>query len=155
MAFRARATICIGLFAAARAARPSAFWTRTARVWTRVPPLCPTVAARQSRPLCSAAAYDLAAVLRDVSSGDALLVDVREQDEWEAGHLKVAKLVPLSTLGGALPPAIAPGRRVYVHCKAGGRALKAAAALKQMGCADVTPLAEGYAALLGAGFPGA
>jgi rhodanese-related sulfurtransferase len=93
--------------------------------------------------------------LRDVSAGNAVLLDVRESDEWDAGHLKMAKLVPLSTLGGALPPAIVSGQRVYVHCKAGIRAAKAAAALKQMGCADVVALAEGYASLLSSGFPGA
>ena len=155
-AFRVRTTTILGLCALARAAgsRPSGFWARTSHVWARAPPLCATAAVRAA-PLCSAASsYDLVAVLRDVASGDALLIDVRETDEWDAGHLKLAKLVPLSTLGGALPPAIAPGRRVYVHCKAGVRAAKAAVALKQMGCADVVPLAEGYAALLGAGFPG-
>ena len=149
-----RMTFFLGLCAVARASRP--LYTRSAHAWARAPALrVTTVAARQSRPLCSAASYDLAAVLRDVEAGVAQLVDVRENDEWDAGHLKLAKLVPLSTLGGALPPAIAPGRRVYVHCKAGVRAAKAAAALKQMGCADVVPLAEGYGALLGAGFPGA
>lgn len=154
--FACRAVFCLGLFDAVRAAGLSRVsWTRSVHAWTHASPLRATAATHQSRPLCSAASYDLAAVLRDVSAGNAQLIDVRENDEWDAGHLKLAKLVPLSTLGGALPSTIVPGKRVYLHCKAGVRAAKAAAALKQMGCADVVPLAEGYSALLSSGFPGA
>ncbi|KAG8467046.1 hypothetical protein KFE25_000362 [Diacronema lutheri] len=100
------------------------------------------------------APYELDAVRRQLAAGDAQLLDVREKEEWDAGHLAGALLVPLSTLPAAqLPPGVSATRTAYVHCKAGGRALRAAACLREMGVQDVVSLQEGYAALLAAGFP--
>ncbi|HEX3132441.1 MAG TPA: rhodanese-like domain-containing protein, partial [Planctomycetota bacterium] len=71
-----------------------------------------------------------------VSSGTAVLVDVREQDEWDKGHLKVASLLPLSLLkkeGAEIPATLPKDKPIYLHCKAGGRCLKAAEILKAKG----------------------
>ncbi len=95
-------------------------------------------------------------VKKAVADGKAVLLDVREQAEWDAGHLKDAKLLPLSVLK-ADPTAedvarVAPKDKiVYCHCGSGIRSLKAADALKKRGY-DVRPLKAGYAALLDAGF---
>ncbi len=40
----------------------------------------------------------LALVNENVKAGKAVIVDVREQDEWDAGHLKGAVLLPQSKL---------------------------------------------------------
>jgi rhodanese-related sulfurtransferase len=97
--------------------------------------------------------YDLELVKRDVAAGDALLLDVREMDEWQAGHLALATLVPLSTLDGrTVPQSISSNKHLYVHCKAGGRAVKAAALLQQQGYGSVTALKEGYSALVDSGW---
>jgi rhodanese-related sulfurtransferase len=100
----------------------------------------------------------LAEVKQSVDAGKAVLVDVREQSEWDAGHLEQAILKPLKKLGerGGNPADVMKDvpkdKVVYCHCRAGGRALMAAGILKQLGY-DVRPLKPGFAELLEAGFP--
>jgi len=86
----------------------------------------------------------------------AILLDVREKSEWDAGHLKDARSLPLSTItAGVKAVEVAkvapPGKIVYCHCGAGIRCLKAADELKKLGY-DVRPLKPGYRDLLKAGF---
>lgn len=95
-------------------------------------------------------------VKKALADGKAVLLDVREKDEWDAGHLKDAKLLPLSTLkGGAKAEDVAKvapkDKIVYCHCGSGVRCLKAADELKNLGY-DVRPLKPGYKDLLKAGF---
>jgi rhodanese-related sulfurtransferase len=87
----------------------------------------------------------------------AVLVDVREQKEWDDGHLKDARLMPLSKLkvnteAEKLTKDLSKKKIVYCHCGAGIRALTAADILKKQGY-DVRPLKAGYKDLLDAGFP--
>src|SRR5262245_46650886 len=87
----------------------------------------------------------------------AVLVDVREQKEWDDGHLKDARLMPLSKLkvdkeAEKLTKDLSKKKIVYCHCAAGVRALTAADILKKQGY-DVRPLKAGYKDLLEAGFP--
>ena len=97
----------------------------------------------------------LETVQENLTDDKAVMVDVREQREWDAGHLKKAKLVPLSKLrdlkGKAEIEGLAKDKIVYVHCKAGGRALSACTILKEMGY-DVRPLKWGYTKLVDEGF---
>ncbi len=63
---------------------------------------------------------------------DVVLLDVREDDEWAAGHIDGATHIPLGELSarrGELPA----GRRVVTVCRTGGRAGKATAALTEAG----------------------
>ena len=96
-------------------------------------------------------------VKKGLADGKAVLIDCREADEWDDGHLKDAKPLPLSEL----PEAIKSGKvakeypktkAIYAHCAAGGRCLKAAEELKKAGY-DVRPLSQGYDELLKNGFP--
>jgi phage shock protein E len=92
----------------------------------------------------------------NVKSGKALIVDVREQREWDAGHLKGAMLLPQSKLNqdDKLPQLLKllpKDKIIYTHCKAGGRALMCGDILKQHGY-DVRPLKPGYDDLVKAGF---
>jgi rhodanese-related sulfurtransferase len=67
---------------------------------------------------------------------DCYLLDVREADEWEAGHAPEAVHVPLSELmnrAGEVPE----DRDVYVVCKAGGRSQQAVQYLNQIGRTSV------------------
>jgi rhodanese-related sulfurtransferase len=91
-----------------------------------------------------------------VQQGQAVLLDVREQDEWDAGHLKDARLLPLSdlkagTANGRIAELLPPGKIVYCHCKSGGRVLPAGEILQKLGY-DVRPLKQGYQDLLRLGF---
>ena len=61
-----------------------------------------------------------------LSTGSILLVDVREDHEFEAGHIPGSVLVPLSTFSvDAIPEP--NGRRVVLSCRSGRRSLTAAA----------------------------
>ena len=96
------------------------------------------------------------AVKKAVAADKAVLLDVREKTEWDDGHLKDAKLLPLSLLkAGAKAEDVAKiipkDKIVYCHCGSGVRCLKAADELKKFGY-DVRPLKPGYADLLKAGF---
>lgn len=91
-----------------------------------------------------------------VAAGKAVLVDVREADEWKDGHLKDARHLALSDLKAGVPAeklktVVPPGTVVYLHCAAGGRCRVAADHLKKLGY-DARPLKDGYDALLRAGF---
>ncbi len=101
----------------------------------------------------------LATVQRGVAEQKAVLVDVREKEEWEDGHLRDARLLPLSALEQGvrkedLAKVLPKDKVIYLHCAAGGRCVQAAAILKKQGY-DVRPLKPGFDALLDAGFPSA
>ena len=72
-----------------------------------------------------------AAVLRD---DGAIIVDVREPDEWAAGHIPGAILIPLGELPSRLGD-VPPNRPIVVVCRSGNRS------------------AQGRDILIGAGFP--
>ena len=98
----------------------------------------------------------LDAVKKSIADGKAVLVDVREQGEWDDGHLKDAKFMPLSKLKAGIKPddaakIIPKDKIVYCHCAAGVRSLKAADELRKLGY-DVRPLKPGYEELLKSGF---
>ena len=85
-----------------------------------------------------------------VSTGSALIIDVREPSEWNDGHLKAATLLPLSLLtkeGGEIPASLPKDKPLYLHCRSGGRSLKAAEILKAKGY-DARPLSAGYSQLV-------
>lgn len=95
-------------------------------------------------------------VKKAVADDKAILLDVREKSEWDDGHLKDAKLLPLSVLkAGAkaddVSKIVPKDKVVYCHCGSGVRCLKAADELKKLGY-DVRPLKPGYADLVKAGF---
>jgi len=98
----------------------------------------------------------LDAVKENVKAGKAIIVDVREQNEWDAGHLKGAILIPQSKLKmegqlSELLKALPKDKIIYTHCRAGGRALTCGDILKKQGF-DVRPLKPGFDDLLKAGF---
>jgi phage shock protein E len=101
--------------------------------------------------------YPLETVKQELASGKAVLLDVREVDEWNDGHLRDARSLPLSVIEKGISPkqldTIAPvGKIIYLHCAAGARSQVAAKRLKSSG-RDLRPLTPGYDDLLQAGFP--
>jgi phage shock protein E len=94
-------------------------------------------------------------VKESVKSGKAVIVDVREQSEWDDAHVKGAIHVPKSKLEvateiEALLKKLPKDKVIYTHCKAGGRALTCGKILKEHGY-DVRPLKPGIQQLLDAG----
>lgn len=95
-------------------------------------------------------------VKENVAKKKAVLVDVREESEWEDGHVRGALHLPLSWLARdpdpkALQKKLPKDKVLYVHCKSGGRCLIAADLLKELGY-DLRPLKAGYTDLVKAGF---
>src|SRR5687768_6223476 len=77
-------------------------------------------------------------VKKALEAKTAVLIDVREQSEWDAGHLKAADLLSLSAIKKGVPDdelakKLPKGKVVYLHCKSGGRCLLAADELKKKG----------------------
>lgn len=63
---------------------------------------------------------------------DGFLLDVREQDEWDAGHAPDAVHIPLGSLADRAQE-VPTDRDVYVVCRSGGRSARATEALNQAG----------------------
>lgn len=85
-----------------------------------------------------------------VESG-AMLLDVREPDEWQAGHAPDAVHVPLAALAASVDR-LDKDQPIVAVCRVGGRSERAAAALLQRGY-DAVNLAGGMQAWQAAGMP--
>lgn len=80
-------------------------------------------------------------------AGEALLLDVREPDEFhgELGHLPGAELMPLAVLH-SLAPSLSRQQPVIAVCRSGGRSAKAAVELARLGFTRVASLRGGLLA---------
>ncbi|WP_208304040.1 rhodanese-like domain-containing protein [Dermatophilus congolensis] len=67
----------------------------------------------------------------DVPAG-ALVIDVREIDEWVAGHVVGARHVPLSELPDRLSE-LPQQEQLFIVCRSGGRSARAVAFLSGCG----------------------
>ncbi len=75
------------------------------------------------------------------------LVDVREESEWAAGHVKGARYLGRGTLERDLEKAIPdPDREIVLYCGGGFRSALAAESLTKMGYRRVFSLAGGWKA---------
>lgn len=89
------------------------------------------------------------------------ILDVREPDEYAAGHLPGARSYPrgfLEVRADLEHPKRDPwladrSRRLVLYCGGGHRSALAARALQQMGFTDVRSLAEGWTGWTKRGFP--
>lgn len=71
----------------------------------------------------------------DLKDGDFLL-DVREDDEWKAGHADGALHIPISEFVaryGELTEAVPQDGRIHVICRSGGRSAQVTMYLAQQG----------------------
>jgi rhodanese-related sulfurtransferase len=85
-----------------------------------------------------------------------VLVDVREADEFAAGHLPGAIHASRGMLEfrfSSAPELSSRDLKIVVYCKTGGRAALAACALADMGYLKVKSLAGGFDAWAAAGKP--
>ena len=70
------------------------------------------------------------------------VLDVRERDEWEDGHIPGSVHVPYHDLH-ALPQALDPERPIAAICGSGQRSAVAASLLKRLGARDVIHVVDG------------
>ena len=85
-----------------------------------------------------------------------VLIDVREADEYQAGHIRGAIHASRGVLEFKLSstPALTPrDLKVVVYCKTSGRAALAARAMHDMGYLQVQSIAGGFDAWVAAGKP--
>lgn len=89
-----------------------------------------------------------------INREDALVLDVRDPAEFAGGHMLGAKNIPLADIekrAGELEKQ--KSKPVIVLCNEGGRASKAAAALRARGFEKVFNLSGGFPAWQQAGLP--
>jgi rhodanese-related sulfurtransferase len=94
---------------------------------------------------------DTLAATRLMNDG-AVVVDVREAEEFSAGHLTSAKHIPVGDIDKRISD-IPADKPVLVYCATGTRSGKAAAALKKAGRDQIFNLNGGIAAWKQAGLP--
>lgn len=74
-----------------------------------------------------------------MDAGDAVVLDVREQSEYDEGHIPGAVLLPVGSIDEDTAAAVIPEKSatVLVYCRSGNRSKTAAAALAELGYTDV------------------
>lgn len=82
----------------------------------------------------------------------ALVIDVREPHEWNAGHIPGARLVPLAELPRRLTE-FDPNQEIVLVCRSGNRSAQATLMLQRAGFTRVANLAGGMIAWTRAGLP--
>src|SRR6478736_3915219 len=89
-----------------------------------------------------------------IDSGGPLVLDVREQNEWDEGHIPGAVHVPRGNLESRVER-VAPdhSRPVLVYCSVGNRSAFAAKTLAELGYEDVVSLSGGFTDWKRNGFP--
>jgi rhodanese-related sulfurtransferase len=88
-----------------------------------------------------------------LKSGDVVLIDVREPQEFAAERIPGAVLMPLSTFDPKAAAARGGGKTVVITCLAGGRAARAAGAMVAAGAAEPLLHRESLTGWKAAGLP--
>ena len=72
---------------------------------------------------------------------NAVLLDVRQADEFNAGHIDGAVLVPHDTIAEKIGAVVLDKNTpVYIYCRSGRRSAIAVEAMKKLGYTDLTDL---------------
>src|SRR5216110_2464039 len=94
---------------------------------------------------------DAAAKLK---SGEAVVVDVRDKDEWDEGHIAGALHLSRGTIELDIEEKVPdPNAMIICHCDGGGRGALATESLQKMGYKNVRNMAGGFKAWKAAGLP--
>ena len=80
-----------------------------------------------------------------MAGGEAIvLVDVREQNEWNLGHAASAQYIGRGVLESQVEARVPRDAKVVLYCAGGNRSALAARALTEMGYKDVSSMAGGF-----------
>ncbi|MCC7304945.1 MAG: HesA/MoeB/ThiF family protein, partial [Alphaproteobacteria bacterium] len=114
-------------------------------------PTCPVcskaaenITPRYASPVCGLVREVTPAQARENKT--ALLIDVREREEWEAGHIGNSKLLPLSLLRQGHEPELPVDCEIILLCQRGKRGRMAAEILQALGYINVSNMTGGYEA---------
>ena len=74
-----------------------------------------------------------------MDSGNVMVLDVREQDEYSTGHIGGAGLLPVGTINADTASKVIPSKdaTVLVYCRSGNRSKKASATLAKLGYTNI------------------
>jgi len=87
-------------------------------------------------------------------SSEAVIVDVREKDEWDEEHIPDAMHMSRGTIELDIEEKVPDGNAMIIcHCGGGGRSALAAESLQKMGYKNVRSMAGGLKAWRAAGLP--
>ena len=89
-----------------------------------------------------------------LQTGEAVIVDVRDKDEWEEEHIPDAINLSRGTIELEIEEEVPDSNAVIItHCGGGGRSALAAESLQKMGYKNVRSMAGGLKAWKVAGLP--
>jgi len=72
-------------------------------------------------------------IIEEVKNNEAALIDVRRDDEWNTGHASGALHLDIAKIEKGELPQIPKDKKIYLYCKAGGRAGRAKDILQKAG----------------------
>jgi rhodanese-related sulfurtransferase len=90
------------------------------------------------------------------SNSDAVLIDVREQDEVDQVAPDLGKFFPMSRIDPNTfenDCGVRKDQKIFLFCRSGGRSMQVAKALAAVGFTDVTNVTGGIIAWESAGLP--
>jgi phage shock protein E len=89
-----------------------------------------------------------------LESSEAVVVDVRDKDEWDEGHIPGAIHLSRGTIELDIEEKVPdPNAMIICHCGGGGRGALASESLQKMGYKNVRNMAGGLKAWKAAGLP--
>jgi phage shock protein E len=89
-----------------------------------------------------------------LESGEAVVVDVRDKDEWDEGHIPGAIHMSRGTIELDVEEKVPdPNAMIICHCGGGGRSALATESLQKMGYKNVRNMSGGFKAWKAAGLP--
>ena len=89
-----------------------------------------------------------------MKSGEAVIVDVREKEEWDGEHIPDATHLSRGTIELEIDEKFPDlNKTIITHCGGGGRSALAAESLQKMGYKNVRSMAGGFKAWKAAGLP--
>jgi phage shock protein E len=125
-------------------------WKHLSSIWLGLALSCVAVAADHTTD-------SLEKVKELLATKKAILVDVREKSEWDAGHIQGAKFIPMSKLKEKiseqqLKEYFPEDKIIYLYCAGGYRCLDVAEMFEDKKKLQLKALKHGYINLLKAGF---
>lgn len=89
-----------------------------------------------------------------LKSGEALIIDVRDKDEWDEGHIPAGTHLSRGTIELDIEEKVPDlNAMIICHCGGGGRSALAVEILQKMGYKNVRSMAGGFKAWKTAGLP--
>jgi phage shock protein E len=89
-----------------------------------------------------------------LNAGEAVIIDVRDKDEWDEGHIPGATHMSRGTIELDIEEKVPdPNAMIICHCGGGGRSALAAEGLQRMGYKNVRSMAGGFKAWKAADLP--